>query len=379
MDIQTKAVHGFQKKDADYRPVVSPIYSSASFCFESIQKKPLYDYSRLNNPTRQDLEENIAALESGHCAIATGSGMAAITTVLFLCRPKDHVIANRDLYSGTRFLFQDVFTKMGIEYSFVDCRESEQVKQAIRPNTKMIWMETPSNPLLHVLDIPETVALAKENNILTVVDNTFLSPYFQRPFEFGADLVVHSSTKYLNGHQDIIGGVIVLREKQWEKSLKSLAVNLGVTQSPYEAWLTHRGLKTLGPRMEMHQRNGLHISNFLKNQPLVKNIRYPGLNTHPQFELIKKQMKGFGGVITFDLETEKLPLEKFFSRLKIFKLAESLGGVQSLIEAPYYMSHSCLGEEHLKKTEIKPQTVRIAAGIETPKDLIEDLKNALEV
>ncbi|MFH1359672.1 MAG: PLP-dependent aspartate aminotransferase family protein [Candidatus Omnitrophota bacterium] len=378
MDLHTKTVFKGVNKDPNYNSVITPIYPSATFRFDSVDKKPKYDYTRTGNPTREALEENVASLEGGLGALATASGMAAITGVLFLCYPGDHIICGNDLYGGTYRLFRDVFAKMGFSFSFIDMTKTENIKKEIRKKTKMIWIETPSNPLLHITDLQAAISLAKEHKILTVVDNTFLSPYFQRPLEFEADIVVHSTTKYLNGHSDVVGGIIVYNSEDLKSKLHFIVNSLGLSQSPYDAWLVLRGVKTLGPRMEMHQKNGLHLANFLKEHPCVKKIYYCGLQGHPQFELIKKQMKGFGGMLSFDLDTSKVPLEKFFSKLTLFSLAESLGGVESLIEAPWFMSHSSMGEEALKTSGITKETIRISAGIESAKDLMGELKNALE-
>jgi cystathionine beta-lyase/cystathionine gamma-synthase len=378
MDIRTKAVLAGTAKDTLYNSVITPIYPTSTFRFEELGKHKGYDYTRSGNPTRAALEENIAALESGLGAAATATGMAAITTVLFLLEPGDHVVTGNDIYGGTYRLFRDVFAKRGISFSFVDMRDLQSIRRAIRPKTRMIWIETPSNPLLHIVDLEAVIVLARGKKLLTAVDNTFLSPYFQRPFEFGADIIVHSTTKYLNGHSDVVGGAVVYNNKAVGEKIRFFVNALGVSQSPFDAWLVLRGIKTLPCGMEAHQRNAGKIAAFLEKHPRVKQVHYTGLQSHPQQALIKKQMKGAGGMLAFELDTTKVPLKGFFKKLKLFQLAESLGGVESLIEHPWSMSHASMGPEGLKASGITRETIRISAGIEGTDDLIADLKNALE-
>ena len=340
MDIRTKAVLTGTAKDTQYNSVITPIYPTSTFRFEELGKHKGYDYTRSGNPTRAALEENIAALEGGLGASATATGMAAITTVLFLLEPGSHVVTGNDIYGGTYRLFKDVFAKRGISFSFINMMDLAAVKKAMRPRTRMIWIETPSNPLLHIVDLEAVIGLAKKKKLLAVVDNTFLSPYFQRPFEFGADIVVHSTTKYLNGHSDVVGGAIVSNNKILREKIHYFVNALGVSQSPFDAWLVLRGIKTLPYRMEAHQKNAMKIASFLEGHPCVKQVYYTGLESHPQQNLIKKQMKGFGGMLAFELDTKKVPLRGFFKKMKLFQLAESLGGVESLIEHPWSMSHA---------------------------------------
>ena len=378
MDIRTKAVHTGVYKDKSYNSVTTPIYPTSTFYFDELGKNKGYDYTRSGNPTRAALEENVAALEGGVGCSATATGMAAITAVLFLLQPGDHVITGDDIYGGSYRLFQYVFSKMGISFSFINMRDLNKVKKAVHPKTRMIWIETPSNPLLNIIDLEGTINIAKTHQLTTVVDNTFLSPYFQRPFEFGANIIVHSTTKYLNGHSDVVGGAIVYSDKETETKMRYLVNALGVAESPFDSWLVLRGIKTLAPRMEVHQANALALAQFLESHPRVKKVYYPGLKSHPQQSLIKKQMKGFGGMLAFELDTAKVPLEGFFKRLKYFSLAESLGGIESLIERPWSMSHASMGEEALKASGMTKETIRVSVGIEGAEDLIEDLKNALE-
>lgn len=378
MDIRTKAVHTGVYKDSSYNSVTTPIYPSSTFYFDALGKNKGYDYTRSGNPTRTALEENIASLEGGVAASATCTGMAAITAVLFYLQSGDHVVTGDDIYGGTYRLFNQVFPGMGVTFSFINMRDLKAVKKAVTPKTKMIWIETPSNPLLNIVDLEGVIKIAKENKCLAVVDNTFLSPYFQRPIEFGADIVVHSTTKYLNGHSDVVGGAIVYADKTVHERGKFLVNALGVSEAPFDAWLVLRGIKTLGPRMEAHQQNALAVAQFLEGHKHVKKVYYPGLKSHPQQDLIKKQMTGFGGMLSFELDTAKVPADKLFKKLKYFCLAESLGGIESLIEHPWLMSHASMGEAGLKKSGITKETIRVSLGIEGAQDLIDDLKNALK-
>ena len=377
MDIRTKSVYVGVDKDKAYNSVITPIYPTSTFRFDALGKNKGYDYTRSGNPTRKALEENIAALEGGVGASATATGMAAITAVLFLLKPGDHVVTGDDIYGGSYRVFQYVFTNMGISFSYINMMDMSAVKKAIKKNTKMIWIETPSNPLLHIVDMEAVIKIARQKKILTVVDNTFLSPYFQKPFKFGADIIVHSTTKYLNGHSDVVGGAVVYDDKAVEEKMRYLVNALGVSQAPFDSWLVLRGIKTLAYRMEAHQANAMAIARFLEKHPFVKKIYYPGLKSHPQQALIKKQMKGFGGMLAFELNTKKVSLNKFFSKMKLFSLAESLGGVESLIEHPWFMSHASMGEKALTAAGITKETIRISAGIEGADDLIAELKNAL--
>ncbi len=378
MKIRTKSVHTGVNIDKTFNSVITPIYPTSTFFFDEIGKNKGYDYTRSGNPTRAALEKNIAALEGGVDCSVTATGMAAITAVLFFLKPGDHIITGDDIYGGTYRLFNAVLKPMGFDFSFLNMRDTKAVAKAVKKTTRMIWIETPSNPLLNIIDIEAVVAIAKKHKLLSVVDNTFLSPYFQKPLELGVDMVVHSTTKYLNGHSDVVGGAIIYSNSQLQQRGRYLVNALGVSQSPYDAWLVLRGVKTLVPRMEVHQSNALAVAHFLENHKNVKKVYYPGLASHPQQALIKKQMKGFGGMLAFELNTAKVPLNKFFKKLKYFALAESLGGVESLTESPWFMSHASMGEAGLKASGITPQTVRVSVGIEDAQDLIDDLNQALK-
>ncbi len=376
-DLRTKAVHTGVYKDSSYNSVTTPIYPTSTFYFDALGKNKGYDYTRSGNPTRSALEENIAALEGGVGCSATATGMAAITAVLFYLKPGDHVVTGDDIYGGTYRLFAQVFSPWGISFDFINMRDPRAVRKAITARTKMVWIETPSNPLLNIVDLEAIIGLAKAGNILAVVDNTFLSPYFQQPFEFGADIVVHSTTKYLNGHSDVVGGAIIYGNKDLETRGRFLVNALGVSEAPFDAWLVLRGIKTLAPRMETHQANALAIARHLEEHKHVKKVYYPGLKSHPQHALIKKQMSGFGGMLAFELDTKKVAVDQLFKRLQYFSLAESLGGVESLIEHPWSMSHASMGEKALRASGMTSETIRVSVGIEGTLDLIDDLDNAL--
>jgi len=378
MKIRTKSVHTGVNIDKTFNSVITPIYPTSTFYFDAIGKGKGYDYTRSGNPTRAALERNIAAQEGGVDCSVTATGMAAITAVLFYLKPGDHIIAGDDIYGGTYRLFNAVLRPMGFKFSFINMRDLKSVKNNVSAKTKMIWIETPSNPLLNIIDIAGVVAIAKKKKIMTVADNTFLSPYFQKPLDLGVDIVVHSTTKYLNGHSDVVGGAIVYSNKTLQERGRYLVNALGVSGSPFDAWLVLRGVKTLGPRMEIHQSNALAVARFLEGHNNVKKVYYPGLKSHPQQDLIKKQMTGFGGMLAFELNTKKVTLNRLFNKLKYFALAESLGGVESLIETPWFMSHASMGPAGLKASGITTETVRVSVGIEDAEDLIADLAQALK-
>jgi len=378
MKIRTKAVHTGGSIDKTFNSVITPIYPTSTFYFDEIGKNKGYDYTRSGNPTRAAWEANIAALEGGVNCSVTATGMAAVTAAMFFLKSGDHVITGDDIYGGTYRLFSTVFKAMGFEFSFVNMRDLKAVQGAVRKNTKMFWIETPSNPLLNIVDMEAVIAIAKKVKALSVVDNTFLSPYFQRPFEFGADMVVHSTTKYINGHSDVVGGALIYGRKELQERGRFVVNALGISQSPYDSWLVLRGVKTLVPRMEAHQANAGKIAHFLEEHKNIKHVYYPGLKSHPQPDLIKKQMKGFGAMLAFELNTKKVPLNKFFKKLQYFALAESLGGVESLVEAPWFMSHASMGEKGLKASGITKETVRVSIGIEDAEDLMADLDQALK-
>lgn len=375
---ETQAVHAGVYKDSTFNSVTTPIYPTSTFAFERLGVNKGFDYTRSGNPTRKALEENLAALEGGVQAWATCTGMAAITTLGFLFKPGDHIVTGHDIYGGTFRLLDQVFRGMGVETSFVHMDSPDEVRRAIRPATRALLIETPSNPLLNLVDIAAMTAIAREHGLFTLADNTFLSPYFQKPFEFGVDIVFHSTTKYINGHSDVVGGAIVVRDDKFRDRIAFLVNALGTACSPFDAWLVLRGVKTLGYRMEAHQRNAMALARWLAQQPVVKRVYYPGLETHPGHALAKKQMRGFGGMVSVDVDLERINLDQFLGSLRLFSLAESLGGVESLIEQPWTMSHASMGEQARREAGISPGTLRMSIGIEHPDDLIADLGGAIK-
>ncbi|MBW3538962.1 MAG: PLP-dependent aspartate aminotransferase family protein [Planctomycetes bacterium] len=378
MHFETRCVQVGVDKDSAYLSATTPIYPTSTFRWDDLQTNRGYDYTRSGNPTRRALEENLASLEGGLDARATSTGMSAITTVMYLLNPGDHVIAGHDIYGGTYRLFHDVFAHWGIRFSFVPMGDAENVRRALTPATKAVWIETPSNPLLNVVDIAAVVEVAHSAGAITIADNTFLSPYLQRPFEFGVDLVIHSTTKYLNGHSDVVGGCVVTRHREHADRVAWIVNALGLGCSPFDAWLVLRGVKTLGPRMEAHQKNAMALARVLVEHPRVERVYFPGLPSHPQHELAKRQQKGFGAMLSFDVKGTRADAERVMYGVKLFQLAESLGGVESLVAYPETMSHATMSVEARRAAGISERTIRISAGIEHPDDLVADLKQALD-
>ena len=378
MHFQTRCVHTGVNKDEQYNSCITPIYPSSTFYWDDLKTNSGYDYTRSGNPTRKALEENIAALEGGIDCKATCTGMAAVATAMQWVRPADHSIAGNDIYGGTYRLFADVYRQMGFEFSFVPMADRKQLEAAVTPKTKAIWIETPSNPLLNLVDIAEVVSVAQSASLVTIADNTFLSPYLQRPFEFGVDVVVHSTTKYLNGHSDVVGGCVVTRHQEHAERVAYIVNAMGLGCSPFDAWLVLRGVKTLGPRMEAHQRNALQLARMLSEHRAVERVYYPGLESHPHHELAKRQQSGFGGMLSFDVHGGREQVETILSRLQLFQLAESLGGIESLIEYPETMSHASMTAEARRAGGISERTLRVSVGIEHTDDLIADMRQALD-
>ena len=378
MKFETRSVHVGVDKDSAYNSATTPIYPSSTFRWDDLRTNKGFDYTRSGNPTRAALEENIASLEGGVDAKATCTGMAAITTVMHFFEPGDHIIAGHDIYGGTYRLFADVFTRMGLLFSFVDMRNPKNVQAAVIPETKGIWIETPSNPLLNIVEIAAITKIAQEQGAISIADNTFLSPYLQRPFEHGVDIVIHSTTKYLNGHSDVVGGCVVTKQKEHAERVGYIVNALGLGCSPFDAWLVLRGVKTLGPRMEAHQKAAMAVARMLEEHPKVDRVYYPGLVSHPQHELAKKQQDGFGAMLSFDVKGDGAFAEKVLERFKLFQLAESLGGVESLVEYPETMSHASMTLEARRKAGISERTIRVSVGIEHPDDLVADMRQALE-
>jgi len=377
MRFETIAIHGGERPDATYGAISVPIYQTSTFAFEDVGKTRGYDYSRTSNPTRKVLEDTIAQLEGGKAGFAFATGMAAETTVIHLLKAGDHVISGDDVYGGTYRLFQDVMSSFGLKFTFLRMDSGEKIERAIKPNTKMLWLETPSNPLLNIVDVEMVVDIARKYNLLTVIDNTFATPYFLKPIEYGIDLVVHSTTKYLNGHCDVVGGAVVTSTDELTQRVQFLLNAMGTCASPFDCWLVLRGIETLPVRMKEHQENALKVANYLVRHPAVKRVFYPGLESHPGHEVARRQMKGFGGVVSFEINGGIEATNSFLRKVKIFALAESLGGVASLVEHPASMSHASMPEEMRKKVGISDQLIRLSVGLENADDLIEDLEQAL--
>jgi cystathionine gamma-lyase / homocysteine desulfhydrase len=374
---KTKLIHGGIPTDPLTGAVSVPIYQVSTYKQDSVGEHKGYEYSRTGNPTRHALEELIKDLEGGHAGFAFGSGMAAITAVVMLLNSGDHMILTDDVYGGTFRVMTKVLNRFGIEYSFVDTTHLDHIKSEIRSNTKALFLESPTNPLLKITDISATTNLAKKHELLTIVDNTFATPYFQNPLELGADIVLHSATKYLGGHSDVVAGLVVVNNDKLARELHFIQNSTGGILGPQDSWLLLRGIKTLGVRMEEHESNTKEIVSFLGSQPAVKKVFYPGLETHPQHEIAKKQARGFGGMVSFDVGSEK-STDHLLSRLNYFTLAESLGAVESLISVPAKMTHASIPQKRREELGISDGLIRISVGLEDVEDLIEDLKQALE-
>jgi len=379
LNFETRSVHTGVNKDSQYGSAITPIYPSSTFVWQDPETTTGgFDYTRSGNPTRSGMEENLASLEGGTQCRATSTGMSAITATLHMFSPGDHIIASDDIYGGTYRLFADVFTKMGIEFSFVKMRDLDATRAAVRPETKCIWIETPSNPLMNLTDIAATVEIAKSAGAVTIADNTFLSPYLQRPMELGVDIVLHSTTKYLNGHSDVVGGAIVTRDEENSEKIAFIVNALGLACSPFDAWLVLRGIKTLGPRMEAHQKGAMALARMLEDHPAVETVYFPGLESHPQHELAKQQQFGFGAMMSFDVKGGRPAAEHVFANAKLYSLAESLGGVESLFEYPESMSHASMSLEARREAGITEKTIRVSVGIENADDIVADMKHALD-
>ena len=377
---ETRAIHAGQEPDPTTGAIMTPIYTSSTYVQESPGVHKGYDYSRSVNPTRKALESCIADLEGSNYGFAFASGMSASATVLELLNSGDHVIAMDDLYGGTYRLFENVRKRSaGLEFTFSDLSDLNTLETSINKNTKMIWIETPTNPLLKIADLSALSQFAKKHNLIAVCDNTFCSPYVQNPLDFGFDIVVHSATKYLNGHSDLIGGVVVCSNEKEDLANKILYLQnaVGSIMNPFDSFLLLRSLKTLPVRMERHCSNAKEIANFLESHKAIEKVIYPGLASHPQHEIAKKQMKGFGGMISVVLKGGLDSATRFLEKTKIFSLAESLGGVESLIEHPAIMTHASIPREVREEIGISDGLVRLSVGIESLEDLVDDIENAL--
>jgi cystathionine gamma-lyase len=377
MKFETKALHVGQAPDPSTGAVVVPVHFTSTFAQESPGKHKGYDYSRTLNPTRKALEECAASLENGRFGLAFASGMAATNDVLNLLKSGDHIVCTDDVYGGTFRILERVYKDYGIECSYVDTTESSNIESAVRKNTRMLWVESPSNPLLRLVDLKEAASIARHKGIISVVDNTFATPYFQLPLELGIDIVVHSSTKYLGGHSDVVGGLIVTNSEEHHERLKFCQKTVGAVPGPMDAWLVLRGIKTLALRMKEHFRNALEVAKFLESHPRVKRVIYPWLPSHPQHQLAVRQMSGMSGMVSFEIKGGLEDARRFLEKVRIFTLAESLGGVESLIEHPGIMTHASVPPEIRAKRGISDTLIRLSVGIENLEDLLADLKSAL--
>jgi cystathionine beta-lyase/cystathionine gamma-synthase len=372
----TRSIHVGQEPDPLTGAVTVPIYPTSTYVQQGIGEHKGYEYSRVSNPTRTRLEQNLASLEGGVAAPVFASGMAAIHAIVSMLKSGDHVVCGNDLYGGTPRLFNQVMADFGLEFSYIDTSDAENVEQSIGRNTRMVYVETPTNPLMRLSDLAAISTICRRRKVLLVVDNTFMSPYFQQPLALGADLVVHSTTKFLNGHSDGLGGVVVCAHAEHAEKLAFLQKAAGAILSPFECWLVLRGVKTLAARMEIHDRSGRIVADFLAKHRNVRAIFYPGLADHPQHALAKRQMRGFGSMITFETGSLK-NANRMLKRLRVCSLGESLGGVETLISHPATMTHAGLGVKGRKAIGITDGMVRISVGIEDVDDLLDDLDQAL--
>jgi cystathionine beta-lyase/cystathionine gamma-synthase len=379
MKFNTKAIHAGQEPEETSGAVMPPIFQTSTYAQEAPNVHKGYDYARVGNPTRTALEKLIAGLEDADECACFASGCAAMDAVLKMFRPGDQIIASNDLYGGTYRLFTKVFAPYGIDFTFVDMTDIENVKKAATGNAKLLWIETPTNPLLRVVDIEELTDFAKKQDILSLVDNTFASPYLQQPLELGADMVLHSTTKYLGGHSDVIGGAVATSNEAIMEQLRFQVKTTGAVPGPMDCYLTLRGIKTLSVRVQQSVDNAKKVASFLDEHPDVDEVIYPGLESHQQHDIAKKQMSDFGGMVSFSLTSDSMEkAQEFMSRTSVFTLAESLGGVESLISHPASMTHGSMPKEVREKAGLKDSLIRLSVGIEDADDLIEDLDQAFE-
>lgn len=377
MKFETKAIRLGHAPDPQSRAVIPPIHQGTTFQFTGIGENTGYEYSRTGNPTRTLLEQCLAGLEGAAHGIAFGSGMAATDAVLSLLKPGDEVVTARNLYGGTQRLFESFYTPRNIKFVYIDESDIDAYRAAITPRTKLVWLETPTNPQLQIIDIAAVAAVSREAGVLLVVDNTFASPYFQQPFALGADIVLHSTTKYINGHNDVVGGVVLTNDPQIDEAVRFFQNTAGAIPGPFDCYLTLRGIKTLALRMRQHGENAMAVARFLRAHPLVARVYYPGLESHPGHDLAARQMTGFAGMVTFDLDGGIEEVNAFVRALQIFHFAESLGGAESLVCHPTTMSHAVLTEEQRAQAGIGENMLRLSIGLEHQDDLVADLEGAL--
>lgn len=376
MKFSTKQIHAGQHPEHTTGAVITPIFQTSTYSNAKLGDSKGFDYGRTINPTRITLEKNLAALENGTYGFCFSSGMAAIQAIISMFNPGDHVICTNNVYGGTYRIFEQVIKNYGIEFSYVDTSSSKLIRDAIKDNTKFIYVETPTNPMLNITDLVELKKIASEKGIMTCVDNTFMSPYFQNPLDFGIDIVVHSSTKYINGHSDVIGGCVITSDDKIAEKIKFLQNSIGAVPSPFDCWLVLRSTKTLAQRMKAHNENAVAISDMLSNDSRVGKVFYPGLKSHPQYETAVSQMRGFGGIISIELGSYDAAV-KFCNGLKIFQIAESLGGVESLVCHPVSMTHASVPKQLREEFGLTDGLVRLSVGIEDGEDLMDDIENAL--
>lgn len=377
MRLQTQTIHTGVDKDSAYNSMMTPIYQTSTFRFEDVGVTKGYDYTRTSNPTRKALEENITALEGGSGSVAVATGMAAIATTLHLFKTGDHIICTHDCYGGTDRILRTYQELFNLQVSYVNLQNLSNLEKAFLPTTRCVWIETPSNPLLNIIDIAAISELAHAHGALAVVDNTFLTPVNQRPFDLGADIIVHSTTKYLNGHSDVVGGAVVAKSQAHAERLQYLCNALGQGASPFDCWLVLRGIKTLVPRMRFHEQNAGRVAEFLAGHPKVKKVFYPGLKNHPGHDIARKQQSGFGGMVSFELKGTLEDVHHLLRSVRVFALAESLGGVESLIDHPQSMTHASMDPELRAAAGITENVIRLSVGIEDVDDLLEDLRQAM--
>ena len=377
LGFETRAIHAGQEPDPTTGATVVPVYQTATYTAEAVDRNRGYAYSRGANPTRRALESCLASLEGGRFGLAYASGMAAITGVTHLLRAGDHVVVADDLYGGTWRLFQHVLPRQGLRFSYLDATRPEEVAKAIEPATRMVWIESPTNPMLRIVDVAACAEIARAHGALCVVDNTFATPYLQRPLELGAHVIVHSTTKYLGGHSDVIGGAVVVDDEDLRGQLQFAQNATGGVPGPWDAWLTLRGLKTLAVRMRQHEANARQVAEFLRGRPEVARVHYPGFADHPGHAVARRQMRGFGGMVTVDLAGGAAAARALCEGTKLIQLGESLGGVESLVGYPWRMSHGAFPAEEKRRKGISEATVRLSIGIEDADDLCADLSQAL--
>ena len=376
MGFSTDAIHAGQKPDGVTGAVITPIYQTSTYAQEELGKHKGYEYGRTHNLTRQSMEANIAALEKGKYGIAFGSGLAATHALMSLVKAGNHVVVSSNVYGGTYRLFELVMKDYGIEFSWVDTSDLSNIENAIKENTKLVYLETPTNPMLNLTDLQGAAEICKKHNLISIVDNTFMSPYFQNPLTLGCDIVIHSSTKYINGHSDVIGGIIITNDDKIHERIRYIQNAAGGIPSPFDCWLVLRSTKTLAVRMERHNQNAMQLAKFLDNSKMAK-VYYPGLPSHPHHELAKKQMRGFGGMISADFGDVEVA-KKILKNVKVFTLGESLGGVESLISHPASMTHAAVPKADRDAMGITESLVRFSVGIEDIEDLVADIENAMK-